>query len=83
MPERKPIESAEQADALPIGSIIAEITEPDAPAVACKNRHGFWQFLGDASNRVYGSREMFPTVLSVVLLYTPTPVPTTNEGDPT
>jgi hypothetical protein len=49
----------EELDALPVGSVIADITEPDALAVACKAVRG-WQFLGDDPERRYLSIAMLP-----------------------
>jgi hypothetical protein len=73
--ERKPIRTASAANELPVGSIIADITEPDAPAVACKAARGDWQFLGEGDRR-YWSSEIFPSGdseihLRIVLLYQP------------
>jgi hypothetical protein len=74
--DRRSIRTASAADALPVGSIIADITEPDAPATACKAARGDWQFLGDDPDRRYWSSEVFPpedaeTDLKIVLLYEP------------
>jgi hypothetical protein len=67
------IRTVAEADALPVGSIIADITEPNAPAVACKTARGDWQFLGDDPLRRYWSQEILPTSgrLRIVLLWKP------------
>jgi len=66
------ITTAAAANDLPVGSIIADITEPDAPAAACKAARGDWQFLGDDPNRRYWSTEILPAdKCRIVLLWSP------------
>ena len=71
------IRTAAEADALPVGSIIADVTEPDAPATACKAARGDWQFLGEDPERRWWSSEILPTPpavgfqLRIVLLWHP------------
>lgn len=69
----KEIRTVAQADELPVGSIIADITEPDAPATACKAARGDWQFLGDDPDRRYWSSEILPVSenIRIVLLWHP------------
>ena len=69
--------TAAEADALPVGSVIADIYEPDSPAVACKAARGDWQFLGEDPERRYWSQEILPKGADsprrfrVVLLWSP------------
>jgi hypothetical protein len=71
------IETASAADALPVGAVIADVTEPESPAVACKAARGDWQFLSDDPGRRYWSGEIFPAhdaplrSLRIILLWHP------------
>ena len=66
------IMTPEAADALPAGSVIADVTEPDAPATACKAARGDWQFLGEDPERRYWSSEILPAnKCRIILLWRP------------
>jgi hypothetical protein len=70
---RKPrtITTAEELDALPVGSIVAMIgSEPDSPAVACRAVRG-WQFLGDDPERRYLSSSLMPSAEPITVLFEP------------
>lgn len=67
------LQSIEDLDALPLGAVIAEMSEPDAPAVACRAVRG-WQFLGDLDDRRYTSDAIWPGAESIsrlTVLYDP------------
>jgi len=70
---RKPatITTAEELDALPVGSVVAMIgSEPDSPAVACRAARG-WQFLGADPERRYNSSSLMPSPEPITVLHTP------------
>lgn len=65
------ITTAEELDALPVGSIVAMIgSEPDSPAVACRAVRG-WQFLGGDPERRYLSSSLAPTEEPITVLHVP------------
>lgn len=68
------VSSVKQLEDLPVGSIIAELSEPDAPALACKAVRG-WQFLGGDPERRYISSSIYedghPSLRLVVLYEAP------------
>lgn len=65
------ITSAEELEALPVGSIVAMIgSEPDAPAVACRAVRG-WQFLGGDPERRYLSSALMPSPEPITVLHEP------------
>ena len=65
------LHTPDELDELPIGSVIADITEPDSPAVACKAVRG-WQFLNDDPDRRYEATAMLPAPkLKIVVLWRP------------
>jgi len=68
------LQSVEDLDDLPVGAVIAELTEPDSPAVACRGLRG-WQFLGKADATIrYTSDAIWPGAEStsrLTVLYDP------------
>lgn len=67
------LQSLEDLDDLPVGAVIAELTEPDSPAVACRAVRG-WQFLGGLDDRRYTSDAIWPGAESasrLTVLYDP------------
>jgi hypothetical protein len=51
------IDTQQQLDALPVGSIVADLYIPDSPVIACKAVRG-WAILGDDPDRRWWSFEM-------------------------
>ena len=66
--------SVEEMDALPTGSVIAEISELDAPAIACKDRWGFWRFSVE-NERAWSSAEIQDGRQKLAILYVPKSAP--------
>lgn len=65
------ITTAEELDALPVGSIVAMIgSEPDSPAVACRAVRG-WQFLGEDPERRHLSASIMPSPEPLTVLHEP------------
>lgn len=64
------ITTLEELDALPVGSIVADLNEPDAPAVACRAVRG-WQMLGDDPDRRYFSSDLAPAAIPLTVLHRP------------
>jgi hypothetical protein len=65
------ITTAEEMEALPVGSVVAMIgSEPDSPAVACRAVRG-WQFLGGDPERRYLSSSLMPSSEPVTVLHDP------------
>jgi hypothetical protein len=71
--QNETISKVDDLRALPVGSVIAEVGEPTAPAIACKTARGQWQFLGNDST-MRASEDIYtdghPT-LRLVVLYNP------------
>jgi hypothetical protein len=64
------ITTLEELDELPIGSIVADLTVPDSPAVACRAVRG-WQMLGDDPERRYLSHALAPNSTPLTVLHRP------------
>ena len=64
------LESLQQLDFLPVGSVIADVSIPNAPAVACRAVLG-WQFLGDLDDRRYNSDALWSEDVRIDVLYEP------------
>lgn len=49
---------AKDLDALPVGSVVLDLAERDAPVVACKAARGDWVVMGDAPETRWWSQQM-------------------------
>jgi hypothetical protein len=83
----KQVSTAEELDALPVGSVILDLgadgIEADAPVVACKTGWGDWQVMNNHPERRWQSREVMDGVLEnlLVVVYTPADADQKDRND--
>lgn len=81
----KQITTAEELDALPVGSVVLDLgadgIEADAPVVACKADRGDWQVINNHPERRWHSREVMDGALGNLLVVVYTPAEADQKGE--